>query len=105
MLTSGCVTTQKPKPINYIAVEKPIGPIGAIKHGSIEKKSKRGGWYIGNHNFRPAPDVVSYLRETSEEANSNILKNTDVCLKVPFAFDILFFGYNATTDITTADGN
>lgn len=35
-------------------------------------------------------------------AGSPILKNADVMFQAPFAIDILLFGYNAGTDVTTA---
>ena len=103
LFCAGCAATQ-PKPIAYLSLEKPTGTIGVVKHKSVEKSFKRGGWYFGNYNFRPAPDVASYIKQTSEEADSNILKDADVNLRVPFAFDILFFGYNSSTDSATANG-
>jgi len=103
LFCTGCATT-KPKPIAYLSLEKPSGTIGVIKHNSVKNKIKRGGWYFGNHNFRPAPDVASYIKQTSEEAGSDILRDADIRLAVPFAFDILFFGYNSATDMTTANG-
>lgn len=101
LLCTGCAT---PQPTAYLALEKPSGPVGVIKHNSIEKNFDRGGWYFGNNNFRPAPDVSSYINQTSAEVGSSILKGADVILKVPFAFDILFFGYNSATDTATATG-
>ena len=103
LFCTGCATKQ-PEPIAYLSLEKPNGTIGVIKHDSVEKEFQRGGFYVGNHNFRPAPDVASYIKQTSEEADSNILRGADVTLKVPFAFDLLFFGINSATDIATATG-
>jgi hypothetical protein len=33
-----------------------------------------------------------------------VLRNAEIELAVPFAFDILFFGYNKSTDQVTAEG-
>jgi hypothetical protein len=98
----GCATA--PKPINYLSLTKPNGKIISIKHSPVEKKFDRGGWYFGNHNFRPAPDVSNYIKQVNEDTNTIILKNADVCLSVPFAIDILFFGYNSATDVVKVDG-
>lgn len=98
----GCATTVKRPPISYLAAERPVGAIEIQKHHSVEKKFERGGWYLVNYNFRPAPDVADYLKQVHEEAGSKILKNADVMFQVPFAFDILLFGYNAGTDVLTA---
>lgn len=103
LFCTGC-TTKQPKPIAYLSLEKPSGTIGVTKHNQVEKKFQRGGWYVGNYNFRPAPDVASYIKQTSEEAGSNILRDADISLSVPFYFDILFFGYNSATDTATATG-
>lgn len=102
LVCSGCATTVKRPPISYLSLEKPAGVIDVKKHNAVEKQFERGGFYIVNYNFRPAPDVASYIKETSQEAGSPILKNADIKFQVPFAVDILLFGYNAGTDVTTA---
>jgi hypothetical protein len=101
-LVAGCASP--PAPINYLAIEKPQGPISSGSHNSVQKEFSRGGWYVGNHNFRPAPDVRSYLEDLSKTAGTSILRNADVEIEVPFAFDILFFGYNSGTDTASAKG-
>ena len=103
--SSGCSTLPAPPPINFLAIEKPKGVIAPVTHNPVQKDFSRGGWYAGNHNFRPAPDVASYLEDISKMANTGILRNADVHLGVPFAFDILFFGYNSGSDTVTARGN
>jgi hypothetical protein len=70
---------------------------------SIEEKHGRGGWYFGNNGFRPAADLQLYLEEAHQSADSNLLGDADIVLAVPFAFDILFFGYNHATDVVTAN--
>lgn len=102
-LCAGCATS-KPSPIAYLAVERPKGVIVTTQHDSVEKEFPRGGWYLANNNFRPAPDLASYVEQTAQQANTQILRNADVQLAVPFAFDILFFGYNHATDTVSALG-
>jgi len=102
LVFTGCATTATRPPISYLSLEKPAGVIEVKKHQAIEKKFERGGFYIVNYNFRPAPDVASYIQETSREAGSPILKNADIRFQVPFAIDILLFGYNGSTDVTMA---
>ena len=105
-LCAGCATTYPagPQPVTYVAVERPEGVIEATHHRTAQKDFRRGGFYVLNYNFRPAPDISSYLDQTSTEAGADILRSADVKLTVPFAFDILFFGVNFATDTVTAGG-
>jgi hypothetical protein len=106
LLCLGCATGRPPaEPIPYLAVKRPEGVIRTVMHQPVKKDFWRGGWYLGNHNFRPAPDVASYVRATAQEANTDILRNADVRLPVPFAVDILFFGYNKCCDSVKAKGS
>ena len=91
-----------PPPLTYLASEKPTIPMAVQQETKVEKSFSRGGWYFGNNNFRPAPDVGSYVREAEKEAKATVLRNADVELGIPFAFDILFFGYNGGTDVLRA---
>ena len=99
---SGCVQKPPPlPPLSYVAVQKPAGVIRIEQGAVLNKMCPRGGWYFGNLNFRPAPDIRSYVQWVHGEAKSDILKNLDVRLEVPFVLDILFFGYNKGTDTVT----
>ena len=62
----------------------------------------RGGWYFGNYRFRPAPNPELYLEDAQNHAGSDVLHDADIVFTVPFAIDILFFGYNRATDTVTA---
>ena len=42
------------------------------------------------------------MRETATGAKVSVLKNADVKFAIPFAIDILLFGYNHGTDVVTA---
>ena len=55
-----------------------------------------------NANFRPAPDVAAYLGEAQTHAGSDVLRNADIWFSVPFAFDILMFGYQWGSDTVKA---
>ena len=99
-LLYGCATHTPP--LTYIASEKPTATVNIDKQTPIKKDFSRGGWYFGNSNFRPAPDVGSYVREAETGTKTSVLKNADVKFAIPFAFDILFFGYNKGTDVLEA---
>ena len=99
---AGCAAP--PAPIAYLAAQKPDGVIKAEEHTLLKKEFPRGGWYFWNYNFRPAADVASYVDQAGQTAGTSVLRNADVRLEVPFAFDILFFGYNKGTDSVTAKG-
>lgn len=98
VLLVGCAS-QKPMPVAYLSLEVPKGVITTKESNNFKKEFSRGGFYFFNYNFRPAPDLRSYIEETAKEANSNILRNADIQLNIPFAFDILFFGINGSTDV------
>ena len=75
--------------------------VEAKKH-MAEVTTKRGGFYVLNHGFRPAPDVGAYVRDAQSQADSAVLRNADVELVVPAALDILFFGFQFGNDTTSA---
>ena len=87
-LLVGCSTTPDP-PLAYIALERPDGPIACR------------GWYFGNYNFRPVPDVHAYLEQAHASSGSEVLCQANVVLNVPAAIDILFFGYAHGTDLVS----
>lgn len=101
-LLAGCVTQSPPPRLTYLAVERPEGMIEAKKH-MAEVTTKRGGFYVLNHGFRPAPDVGAYVQDAEKRADVPVLRNADVELAVPFAFDILFFGFQFGNDVTRAN--
>ena len=91
----GCSTTP-PAPLSYLAIKRPAGVIKASKGEEVKKEFGRGGMYFLNFNFRPAPDLTVYLQEGAEK--KELLTDVDVQLNTPFAFDLLLFGYNHSTD-------
>ena len=97
-LCVGCAAPPPPRPIPYLAAEKPKGVIRTTEGGIVKKEFSRSGFYIGNYNFRPAPDVGLYVKEAAQAANTDILRNADVQLVVPFYFDLFFCGYGTGTD-------
>jgi len=97
---ASCATTQG-KPLAYLALEKPKEAISTTVHKEMKLEFPRGGFYFFNYNFRPAADIKAYIQQAEKEANTKILRNTDIQLNIPFAFDILFFGYNGSTDYLT----
>lgn len=103
--TSACASSGGgPPPLSYLAVERPQGAISVQEHKRVEQKFDRGGWYFLNFGFRPAPDIAAYLLDTQAAAGSDVLLGADATLNIPFAFDILLFGYNAGTDYVSAKG-
>ena len=100
VLFCGCATTTLP-PLTYLATEKPKEAVASKEQKELKKEFSRGGFFFGNNNFRPAADVRSYIEQAEKEANTKILKNADIQLNVPFAFEILFCGYNIGTDYLT----
>jgi hypothetical protein len=101
LLAVGCSVRTGP-PLSHLALNRPEGPIAAVQHRPLEEKHGRGGFYIGNYNFRPAADVQAYLEEAHQKAGSEVITDADIVFGVPFALDILFFGYNHGTDKVTA---
>ena len=101
-LVSGCVTQQKrPAPLSYVAITRPSSPIKSAPH-VVDFETKRGGMYVLNKNFRPAPDTGAYLEQAQRQSNTEVLRNADVELRVPVVIDILLFGFQIGKDKTTA---
>lgn len=95
---SGCAW---PTPLSYVALNRPTGRIVTTGR-QVQNKHPRGGFYFGNAGFRPAPDIGTYIQKAQTDANTDVLRNADVQLQVPFFIDILFFGYNTGTDTVKA---
>ena len=102
ILLSGCATSQPPQPLTYVALTRPTGPIKATGQ-RVETKHSRGGPYFLNAGFRPAPDIGAYLGKAQADAGGDVLKNADVQLMVPFAIDILLFGFQVGSDTVKAN--
>ena len=100
-LLAGCATPKPPPRLTYLAAKRPEGPIMSKEH-LVEIKTKRGGFYVLNNGFRPAPDVGAYVRDAQSGADSDVLRNADVELVVPAALDILLFGFQFGNDTTRA---
>jgi hypothetical protein len=98
-----CASVSSPPPLSYLALEKPKEIIKTKEIKELKEEFSRGGLYFLNYNFRPAADIKAYIEQAEKKANTNILKNADIQLNVPFAFDILFFGYNGGTDYLTTN--
>lgn len=103
-VASGCSTTTKKsiQPLSYVALERPTGPIKA-EGQPVNTDHKKGGPYFLNFGFRPASDIAAYVGQAQVDSGATVLKNADVKLNVPFAFDILFFGFQAGADTLTAN--
>lgn len=97
-----CASVSSP-PIAYLALEKPKETIHTKEHKELKEEFSRGGGYFLNNNFRPAADIKAYIGQAEKEANTNILRNADIQLNVPFCFDILFFGFCGGTDYLTTE--
>jgi hypothetical protein len=102
-VVSGCASA--PKPLAYLALDPPEGVISSQPGNVMEKQFSRGGFYFLNYGFRPAPEINLYISETVKEAKTNVLRNADIRCNVPFALDILMFGYNGSTDAVTVARN
>ena len=96
LIVCGCASTRPP--LSYLSLEKPTGIIRTVKPMDVKKDFLRGGWYVLNYNFRPAADMQFYIEEVQKESNSTILRNADIRLNVPVAFDVLMFGFNRAKD-------
>lgn len=97
-LLCSCATTGPTQHLTYLASKKPQGVIATKDHKEFQKEFSRGGFYFFNYNFRPAADIGSYIEQAQKEVGVDVLRDVDVKLNVPFAFDILFFGFNGGTD-------
>jgi hypothetical protein len=104
VVISGCAGSKPAPPLTYLSLETPKGSIQVPTHPGVNRTFSRGGFYVLNSNFRPAADVEQYVREAQKEAGSTVLRGADIELAVPFAIDILFFGYNSGTDTVRATG-
>ena len=102
LLYASCATTPGPQPLTYLALARPNGPIRTEPHKGLTETFSRGGFYFVNYNFRPAADLNAYLERAIEIADAPILRNADIQLNIPFAFDLFFFGFNNGTDTVTA---
>lgn len=102
LAASGCATSQPPATLSYVAATRPTGPIKAGGQ-RVETKHSRGGPYFLNAGFRPAPDVGAYIEKAQADAGSDVLRNADVQLNVPFAIDILLFGFQVGSDTVKAN--
>ena len=96
-LAIGCATTT-PKPLTYLASQRPRGPILRKTLPATSASFSRGGLDFLNFGFRPAADVQSYVKDTETKAGSRLLTDADVRLQTPFAIDVLLFGYNSADD-------
>ena len=54
LFISGCATTP-PLPLSYLSLEKPKHVISTKDYNPITYSFNRGGFYVGNYNFRPLP--------------------------------------------------
>ena len=102
VFVSGCATPPPQPPLSYIALTRPTGVITATG-ARVEAKHSRSGPYLLNFGFRPAPDVGAYIGKAQAAAGAQVLKNADVQLNVPFALDILLFGFQFGEDVVKAN--
>ena len=102
VLVLGCATRQPPAPLTYVALTRPTGPIKATGR-RVEIKEPRGGFYFLNAGFRRAPDIGAYIERAQADAGADVLRDADVQLNVPFAIDILLFGYQIGSDTVRAN--
>lgn len=100
-LLAGCVTP--PPKLKHIAVTRPNGPIQETVGNSVTLPQSRNGFYFLNFGFRPPPDISDYLCQAHKAASSECLKNADVRMCIPFAVDVLLFGFQFGTDHVTAN--
>jgi hypothetical protein len=98
---TGCASENTIHSMSYLALDKPIGPILTSTIAKNTKEFRRGGFYVLNHNFRPAPDLRSYLLEALKESNVAILHDAEVKFAIPVAINLLFFGINVGSDELT----
>ena len=96
-----CSETTPPARLTYLALNRPVNPI-RTNSKKIEESFPRGGFYFLNYGFRPAPNLTEYLTKADGLAAGQPLRDVDVELHVPFAFDIILFGYNNGTDTVVA---
>ncbi|MBZ4202039.1 MAG: hypothetical protein LAC70_02830 [Methylovulum sp.] len=100
ILLSACASQSQP--LTYLSLETQKNKIENVSHKNVDLSFSRGGFYFFNNNFRPAPDIGSYITQAQQNAGTSILRNADVTLSVPLFIDILMFGYNHGTDTITA---
>ena len=105
LFAAGCYTRRPPqKMITYLALERPREVIKSVEHQPVKVERTRGGFYFLNANFRPAPDLTAYLEAMTRQAGTPALRNADITFRIPFAWDILLFGYNSAHDTGIAVG-
>jgi hypothetical protein len=63
-LAIGCATATTPKPLTYLASERPQGPILRKNVPATGLSFSRGGLYFLNFGFRPAADVQRYVKNS-----------------------------------------
>ncbi len=107
-LCAGCASPGAPgeaaQGIAYLAAQRPEGVVKTTPHAPVTKRFTRGGFYFANFNFRPAPDITSYIEQAAQEAKTGILRDADVQLMIPFCVDLLFCGFAQGQDGVTARG-
>jgi len=81
-LTAGCSTGRRP--LTYVALNRPIGPIKAEGKPATVTFSRKGFYFL-NAGFRPAPDVADYLRQAQEKSDCDVLKDVQVVFRVPWS--------------------
>ena len=102
LILAGCASGPPPQPLTYVAVERPTGPIKCTGH-MVQKEYRKDGMYFINFGFRPASDIAAYMSQAQNDAGSLVLKNADVECNVPFALDILMFGFQiGGADVVTS---
>lgn len=102
ILFAGCATSQPQAPLSYIALTRPTGAIKATGQ-RVTTEHSRGGFYFLNEGYRPAADIGAYIEKAQADAGAEVLQNADVQLEVPFAIDILLFGFQVGSDTVTAN--
>jgi len=102
VLASGCASSKSQHPLTYVALTRPTGAI-VTSCQQIENKHSRGGPYFLNYGFRPAPDIEAYVEKAQTDGDVDVLRNADVRMVVPFAFDLLLFGFQGGSDTVQAN--
>ena len=108
LFCAGCATPRvppAPDPIAYLAVKRPDTAIKTSAANPVHKEFQRGKFFIGPLNFRPAPDVASYIEQASQAAGTENLRNADVRIAVPCYVGPVVCGFGVgSKDAVTAVG-